>query len=101
MNESRSDFSSSAEGSSIKDEEQEKPECGQGILPGKSRVVRFSEAQRACLNSYYRQGMVGVGKKEALLISKAAKDTHLSTNQVKVHVLLVGCRLPFNSIMSV
>lgn len=81
--------SSSAEESSDEDEAQERVvECRQSFLPGKSRVVRFSEAQRACLNLYYHQGMVGVGKKEALLISKAAKDTHLSTNQVKVQEMV-------------
>ena len=45
---------------------------------------RFSEAQKACLKAYFQQGMQGTGKKHASLIHCAARDTHLSTDQIKV-----------------
>ena len=48
------------------------------------RVVRFSEAQRTCLTAYYQRGMSGCGKKHAVLIEKAARDTSLTVRQVKV-----------------
>ena len=53
--------------------------------------ARFSEAQKACLNSYYLNGMTSTSKKQDLMISKAAKDTDLSVDQVKVRSLLTDC----------
>ena len=50
----------------------------------KSTWARFSEAQKACLNSYYLNGMTSTSKKHDIIISKAAKDTDLSGDQVKV-----------------
>ena len=46
--------------------------------------LRFSEAQKACLNALYMNGMTGVGKKHAALVAKAASDTQLTIDQVKV-----------------
>ena len=53
-------------------------------LVTKSTWARFSEAQKACLNSYYLNGMTSTSKKHDIIISKAAKDTDLSADQVKV-----------------
>ena len=50
----------------------------------KKRAVRFSKAQKACLNAYYCQGMTGAAKENAHLIAQAVKDTHLTSSQVKV-----------------
>ena len=83
----RSDLSVSEENITSADEE----ECPQHVswnVSLKKKAVRFSEAQRACLNAYYVKGMSGTGKNMHPLICKAAKDTHLSTAQVKVWTLL-------------
>jgi hypothetical protein len=48
------------------------------------KAMRFTAAQRALMNAYYSQGMVGTGKKHRRLIKKAANDAGLSTPQVKV-----------------
>ena len=50
----------------------------------KCPVVRFSEAQKACLTAFYQRGMTGCGKKHCVLIQKAAKGTQLTVGQVKV-----------------
>ena len=50
----------------------------------KKKVTRFSVAQRACLNSYWFNGLTGCGKRHAALISQAASDAQLSIQQVKV-----------------
>ena len=78
------------------EEESEASECSSSceeIYDGpkkaqNQRVVRFSGAQRACLTSYYRRGMSGCGKKHAVVIEKAAKDTGLTVRQVKVRSLI-------------
>ena len=49
------------------------------------KLKRFSVAQTACLKSYYGNGMVGTGKNFFSLILKAASDTQLTTDQVKVY----------------
>ena len=36
------------------------------------------------MNAFYVHGMTGVGKNHASLIAKAASDTQLTTDQVKV-----------------
>ncbi len=46
--------------------------------------ARFSEAQRACLNAYFCNGMAGVGKRYSSLIARASSDTQLTVDQVKV-----------------
>ena len=51
----------------------------------KKPVVRFSKAQKACLESFYQQGMTSTAKRHSSLISLAAKDPQLSADQVKVH----------------
>jgi hypothetical protein len=48
------------------------------------KAMRFTAAQRALMNAYYSQGMVGTGKKHRRLIKKAANDAELSTPQIKV-----------------
>ena len=52
-------------------------------LSGKKKI-RFSEAQKTCLNTFYLHGMTGIGKKHSVLIEQAARDTHLTTHQIKV-----------------
>lgn len=49
-----------------------------------STARRFSVAQRTCLNSYFISGMTGTGKHYSSLISRAAADTNLRFDQVKV-----------------
>ena len=49
-----------------------------GAGPSEPSIVRFSRAQKACLESYYN---VKLG--HSLLIAKAAADTHLTAIQVK------------------
>ena len=49
-----------------------------------SKLTRFSVAQTACLNAYYHNGMIGTGKKYSSQIAKAAADTQLTCDQVKI-----------------
>ena len=51
--------------------------------------VRFSVAQKACLNSYYSNGMTSTSKNHCLMISRAAKDADLTVAQVKERSLLI------------
>lgn len=53
--------------------------------PTRSRSVRFSAAQVSYLNMYYKNGMTGVAKRYSLLIQQAAKETQLTSNQIKVN----------------
>ena len=53
-----------------------------------TQSTRFSEAQKACLNSFYSNGMTSTSRKHNLIISNAVKDTDLNVAQVKVHCLL-------------
>ena len=52
--------------------------------PTRSRSLRFSAAQVSYLNMYYN-GMTGVAKRFSLLIQQAAKETQLTSNQIKVN----------------
>ena len=65
---------------------------------GDSKVVRFSVAKKSCLNAFFQNGMNGVGKKHASLIAQAARDTCLSTDQVKVNSIYMHIPL-FHYIM--
>ena len=49
---------------------------------------RFSVAQTATLNSYYRAGMKGESKGAMPLIQSCSRETGLTTVQVKVSVAL-------------
>ena len=60
------------------------PSCAKG-------KTRFSKAQKACLNAFYINGMTGVGAKHAALIAKAANDTQLTIDQVKVQKAEIDC----------
>ena len=51
-------------------------------IASKSRL--FSVAQTSLLKAFFDQGMVGVGEQYSSLIEKAAQDTALSVQQVKV-----------------
>lgn len=53
--------------------------------PTRSRYLRFSAAQVFYLNMYYNNGMTGVAKRFSLLIQQAAKETQLTSNQIKVN----------------
>lgn len=77
-----SDIQSMSDGEG--EEEIEREPTRSKALP-RSRVIRFSAAQRAYLNTYYQNGMTSVAKRYSLLISQAAKETKLSTSQIKVH----------------
>ena len=62
------------------DEEEQllpRPPCTKGR-------IRFSKAQKVCLNAFYVNGMTGIGAKHAALVAKAASDTQLTVDQVKV-----------------
>ena len=50
----------------------------------KGGKFRFSKAQNLCLTAYFNSGMRGTGKKFYSLILKAAADTKLTTDQIKV-----------------
>ena len=68
----------------------------QQLLPPRScsstkGKIRFSKAQKACLNAFYMNGMTGVGTKHAALVAKAASDTQLTIDQVKVQKEEIGC----------
>ena len=45
----------------------------------------FNCNQTATLSAYYQSGMRGVGKQYAILIARAAAETKLSREQVKVY----------------
>ena len=45
---------------------------------------KFDEGQLATLTTYYSTGMKGVGKAFSFLIERAASETGLSADQVKV-----------------
>ena len=49
-----------------------------------STTRRFSAAQLACLNGYFKTGMKEVGDQYASVINRAAADTQLTVQQVKV-----------------
>ena len=53
--------------------------------PTRSRSLWFSAAQVSYLNMYYNNGMTGVAKRFSLLIQQAAKETQLTSNQIKVN----------------
>ncbi len=56
------------------------------LLPSKVKIHRFSLAQRAHLNSFYQTGMNSTSRSHAALVEQAAKDTGLTTEQVKVRL---------------
>ena len=58
-------------------------ECSSAASKRK-QTVRFSAAQKTCLEAYYCQGMTRTAKEDSHVISNAARDTNLTTAQVKV-----------------
>ena len=60
------------------------PQSDTEDVPAEPKSKTFSVAQRACLKSFFSNGMVGVGKRYSSLIEQAANDTHLAVDQVKV-----------------
>lgn len=72
------------------DEERQKPQCS-ARAPQHGRA--FSESQVASLKSYYKRGMVGIGKHYTGLIEAASEETGLTIGQVKVslelHLILI------------
>ena len=48
------------------------------------RKRTFSQAQRACLNAFFTNGMTGCSKQHAALINQASRDAELTIKQVKV-----------------
>ena len=50
----------------------------------KKKVVRHSLAQKTHLEYLYSTGMTSCSKDKSFLVQKAAKDTGLSLDQVKV-----------------
>lgn len=68
-----------------------------GPKPGmKLKRKDFSASQKAVLNSMFCSGMNGVGKKHAVSIARAAAETGLTHEQVKVCIrrLLLSCYAP-------
>ena len=61
-------------------------ECHTTLLGKRTR--NFSTTQTALLSYYFENGMRGVGKKYSAIINRAASETHLSTDQVKVSIIL-------------
>jgi len=60
-------------------------DCGRLDDPGSLKVAKgFTLAQTASLKASYASGMVGTGKKHQVLIEKAASDTLLTVDQIKV-----------------
>ncbi len=55
--------------------------------PKKKKIVKFTSAQRFCLNQYWSRGLTGCGKKYSPVIIKAARDTGLTCDQVKVYFI--------------
>ena len=57
-------------------------------IEGESRkvkkVIRFTVAQKAFMNAYYKQGMTGTGKQYRHLVERAAADSGLTRVQVEV-----------------
>ena len=54
------------------------------LLPSRKGIVRHSVQQINRLKYYYEMGMRGCSKKDMILIEKAANETGLTTEQVKV-----------------
>lgn len=48
-------------------------------------MIRFSDAQRDVLMSYYNSGMVGVGKQYEDQMLAASREAGVTIEQVKVH----------------
>lgn len=57
---------------------------GDVLISTATKTRRFSAAQLACLNAYFKTGMKGVGDQYASVINRAAADTQLTVQQVKV-----------------
>lgn len=53
-------------------------------LPMKKKVVRYSLAQKNHLQYMYNTGMTGCSRNHSVFIHKAANDTGLTVQQVKV-----------------
>ena len=69
----------SASGSASEDEHTQK------------KVVRLSSEQVNRLKYYYEIGMRGCSKEDSVLIEKAASETRLTAEQVKVCLVFFNC----------
>ncbi len=54
-----------------------------------SKSKKFSPVALASLNAFFENGMVGVGENYISAIERAARDTKLSTDQIKVSDLSI------------
>ena len=59
------------------------------LQPLKKKVVRHSSEQVNRLKYYYEMGMRGCSKEDSVLIEKAASETRLTAEQVKVCLVLL------------
>ena len=76
------DSSASSSESSLEDSEEGVVADSSGVR--KKNTIRFTSAQRSCLNRYWSKGLTGCGKKFSSLIIRAAKDAGLTCDQMKV-----------------
>ena len=89
------------DGTDISEDSSQEDKTERLTVTPKVKSKRFSLAQTVSLKAYYGNGMVGTGKIFDLLIAKAASDTLLTSDQVKVNlrklryiyntILLVNC----------
>ena len=83
MEDDQHDGDSSASSSeSLEDSEEGVVADSSGVR--KKNTIRFTSAQRSCLNRYWSKGLTGCGKKFSSLIIRATKDAGLTFDQVKV-----------------
>jgi hypothetical protein len=51
-------------------------------------TMPFSDAQKSTLLTYFRNGMVGVGRKYTTQINAAAAETGLTERQIEVIIII-------------
>ena len=85
------------DGTDISEDSSQEDKTERLAVTPKVKSKRFSLAQTMSLKAYYGNGMVGTGKKFDLLIAKAASDTLLTSDQVKVN--LRKLRYIYNTIL--
>ena len=61
------------------------------LARGSFIIIRFSDAQRGVLMSYYNSGMVGVGRQYEDQVSAASFEAGVMIDQVKVSIRTASC----------
>ena len=78
------------------DSEMDNVSSGESIAEDEAvgkKISRHTPSQLATLNTYYRNGMVGVGKAYDALIASASADCNLNLTEKKVKVILEPVKL--------